>query len=356
MRRERLIQAVFYLIFGLLLILAFFISARLSDEPESRVEKISDFSVMLEGKEISALYCDGSRMWVGCNEGVLVYDAETKTVVDSIDDLEIIYTSGIEQTPDGTVWVGHEEGLTGICSDGSRIEFAYPDIPKGRINTVEWDQTQLWCGSYHGAARLELTKEGWRAVQLYGQEDGLISDSVNVIRSTGGRLWFASYLDHREGGLTIVENGKITCIGIDDGLPHPYVTSLEELPDGWMLAGCGYMETGGLAVLSPDGDSFRVSGCFSREDGIPGEKVRFLYYDQSGFLWITTEYDGVLVIDADGGGLTKPLEGLAYTVEHGLSDNEIKCIAETEEDYWLGGKYGLTLISKAYIQKQMKKE
>lgn len=353
MRKERLIQGVFYLIFGALLMLAFFVSARLSDEPESRVEKISDFSVMLEGKEISALYYDGSRMWVGCNEGILVYDAETKTVVDSIDDLEIIYTSGIEQTPDGTVWVGHEEGLTGIGPDGTRIEFAYPDIPKGRINTVEWDQTQLWCGSYQGAARLELTEDGWKAVQLYGQEDGLISDSVNVIRSAGDKLWFASYLDHREGGITIVGNGEITRIGTGDGLPHPYITSLEELPDGRMLAGCGYMETGGLAVISPDGESFRVSDCFGREDGIPGEKVRYLYCDESGFLWITTEYDGVLVTDIGRGGLQKPLEGLAYTVEHGISDNEIKCIAETEEDYWLGGKYGLTLIGKSYIKEQM---
>ena len=55
-------------------------------------------------------------------------------------------------------------------------------------------------------------------------------------------------------------------------------------------------------------------------------------------------------------GLKKLLSGLIFTMEHGLSDNEIKCMEETEEYYWLGGKYGLTLIRKSYIREQMERE
>lgn len=356
MRKRHVIQILFYLVFGALVILAMVVSGKLSEEQEAAATKISEFSVMLEGREISALYFDGTYMWVGCNDGLLIYDGDTQELIKTIDELEVLYTSGIEQTPDGTVWIGHEEGMTGIGADGERMDFSYPDLPKGRINTVEWDGRQLWCGSYSGAARLVMTDEGWSAVQLYGAADGLISDSVNAIRKNGDELWFASYLDHRSGGLTIMENDRITCIGTEEGLPHPYVTSLQVLPDGAVLAGCGYMESGGLAMVVKEQGSYQVKEVFDDLDGIPGEKVRYLYYDENGYLWITTEYDGILIVDFEKNGLEAPLAGLTYTVDHGLSDNEIKCIAETADAYWLGGKYGLTLINKSYIEEQMREE
>ena len=35
------------------------------------------------------------------------------------------------------------------------------------------------------------------------------------------------------------------------------------------------------------------------------------------------------------------------TEESGLSDNEIKCITKAEGYYWLGGKYGLTVVPES---------
>lgn len=354
MKRKYLMQVLLYGAFALLVLFAVFVSGKLTEGGEKRIEPIPEFSVMLEGKEISALYYDTDHMWVGCNDGIYLFDHLTMEILQVVDDLQLVYTSAMVQTPDGTVWVGHEHGLTGFTAEGERVEFRYPEIPKGRVNAVEWDGENLWCGTYHGAARMKKNADGWCSIEYLDQSQGLISDSVNVIKQIGDELWFASYLDHQNGGLTI-KGKNVLQIGVDDGLIHPYITSLQEVGEGKVLAGCGYMRTGGLALLEKHEGIYAVTQTFEKEDGLPGEKVRYLYEDENGYLWITTEYDGILIVNQSKDGLTKPLKGLYYTVEHGLSDNEIKCIAESEENYWLGGKYGLTIISKEYINEQMKK-
>lgn len=259
----------------------------------------------------------------------------------------MVYSAGMIMTPDGSMWIGHEDGLTRIDEYGNRSEYRAPDIPKGRVNTVEWDREAVWIGTYSGAAKLEPCENGWEVTEIHNRATGLVSDSVNVIRSVDDTLWFASYLDTKNGGITIVSDRGRQTITVEDGLPHPYVTSLLPLSDGRMLAGCGYMNTGGLAVIAGEDSVYRVAETYGKEEGLPGEKIRFLYQDASGYLWITTEYDGIVIINP------KTSKSLYFTEEHGLSDNEIKCMTESEEYYWLGGKYGLTVIPKEEIQMRM---
>lgn len=316
-------------------------------EKEDDSLRIASFQVLQQGEEISAVCFDKERVWVGGNDGIRLYDPVTRKVVQTVDGVEMIYSAGMLQTPDGSMWIGHEDGLTRIDEFGSRSEYRAPDIPKGRVNTVEWDQEAVWIGTYSGAAKLEPGENGWEVTEIRNRAAGLVSDSVNVIRSVGDTLWFASYLDTKNGGITIVSDRGSQTITVEDGLVHPYVTSLLPLADGRMLAGCGYMNTGGLAVIAGEDGVYQVTETYGKEDGLPGEKIRFLYQDAFGYLWITTEYDGIVIFNP------KTSKSLYFTEEHGLSDNEIKCMTETEEAYWLGGKYGLTVIPKEEIQMRM---
>ena len=124
---------------------------------ENRDESVpwrEDFTILKSGEEISALYYDGENVWVGCNDGVYVYNADTREEIKYYGGLNLIYSAGITKSSDGTVWIGHEDGLTGLQEngDGDRLEFSYPDIPKGRVNTVEWEGKRLRVGTYHSAA------------------------------------------------------------------------------------------------------------------------------------------------------------------------------------------------------------
>lgn len=135
--------------------------------------------------------------------------------------------------------------MTGLQEngDGDRLEFSYPDIPKGRVNTVEWDGERLWVGTYHGAASLIRSPSGWKVESIYNSSNGLCSDSVNVIKSTGHSLWFASYLDHKNGGISIWDNDGTHFITVADGLPMHMLPrcNISEMkkcwlePDTWMM-------------------------------------------------------------------------------------------------------------------------
>ncbi len=335
-------------------ILVFFAVAKImTDRASDTSEQIRDDIIILEpDREISALYERDGRVYVGTDKGVGIYDEDTLQCVSRIGDLNLIYSAGITGTPDGCIFIGHEKGLTCIYPDGSREEFSHPDIPDGRVNTVCFDGENIWCGTYDGAAVLRLSDGKWSIDRLLSSKTGLICDSVNAILPVGDDMIIGSYLETDHGGISVLyEDGQIDYIGISEGLPHPYVTSLAALGNGTVLVGCGYMTDGGLAVLKKDNGSYRISGTYTKDDGLPGEKIRSIYTDDRCVI-ISTEYDGVEIIDLKNteNGSVEQFEdndlknGTYLREENGLSNNEIKCIIRAGDYYWMGSKYGLDLI------------
>lgn len=350
MKKKRVLNIAANIIFAVLIVIAFLCAGRVTQKKDSGIVK-QNFTILEKDAEISALFYDGQDVWVGTNEGVIVYDAETLEVVNTIGDLQLVYSAGITSSADGSIWIGHEKGLTQIDSAGQRTDYQYPDVPKGRVNTVLYDGERIWCGTYNGAAVLEPGKEvspnkKWQTEQFLDRDSGLCSDSVNVIIRVREGILIGSYLDTINGGLTFLsDTGEIQTMGLEQGLPHPYITSLLELPSGEVLVGTGYMEDGGLAVLSYDSGEYRVVDTLNVESGMPGEKIRSLFYSNHT-IWITTEYDGILMIAEEDFWNRDFEQGTYLKQENGLSDNEIKCIVESDKYSWLGGKYGLTLIPK----------
>ena len=51
-------------------------------------------------------------------------------------------------------------------------------------------------------------------------------------------------------------------------------------------------------------------------------KVRALFNDSDGRLWITTETDGLIILDSPEALANRPLEGTLIRKENGLSDDE----------------------------------
>lgn len=312
-----------------------------SDASDSETEQLQDFLILEPNEEISALYADEQgQVYVGTNHGIHIYDASSKEIISKIDNIRMVYTASIIGDGKGGVWVGHEGGLTHIRKGGEQELFAYPELPEGRVNAIAERDGRIYCGTYNGAAVLTETDGVWSVSEQLDQASGLLCDSVNVILPVEHGLLLGSYLAS-DGGVTVLaDDGIISYVEASSGLPHPYVTSALQLEDGTVLLGMGYMRDGALAELIPEGDSYRVGHVYTKADGLPGEKVRYLFEDDDS-IWITTEYDGVVIRD-------KQTEQTKYlTEESGLSDNEIKCITKAEGYYWLGGKYGLTVVPES---------
>ena len=106
------------------------------------------------------------------------------------------------------------------------------------------------------------------------------------------------------------------------------------------------MMYGGLSLAEKLDGKWRIKNNLDQNDGIPGMKIRTLFLDSAGRLFITTETDGLILLSSPDELNTTPLNGTVIKQENGLADNEIKCIIECENCYFLGGKYGLTRWDK----------
>jgi ligand-binding sensor domain-containing protein len=259
----------------------------------------------------------------------------------------MIYSAMIVQTPDGTVWAGHNDGLTAFDADGSEIcTFGAPEIPGGRVNALLATENGLWCGSQEGAAYLTSEKGEWTVEEILTTENGLAESVVQVITQVGDEIWFGSYLGEDRGGISIRGADGWSYLSTEDGIPHRYINAILALSEDRVLIGSGQLIQGGLSLAKRGPEGWYIAENWNQEDGIPGMKVRWLYQDSAGRLWITTEADGLLILDSPEALGARPLEGEVLTQASGLMDNEVKCLVECENCFFLGGKYGMTRFDK----------
>lgn len=335
-----------YMLLGCIVVVCLVIYVRRqAKEPESA--PLAGFEVFCSGEEISALLPVDDCLWVGGRDGVKRLDIRTGEVLDYMaEDLELIYAAEMIRDEDGAVWIGHNTGVTILTTDGKRTDFKAPELTGGRVNTLLCVGEQLWVGTMEGANFLEMRDGRWEVTEKYTKENGLIANPVNVLTYREGELWFGSYLDNAPGGISIRTYDGWQYLTVEEGLAHPYINAILPLEEKILVA-CGQLTAGGLNQIEAVADGFVVTDSFGIQDGIPGEKVRWLYLDSNDYLWITTESDGLLLTKESS--LEHPIEGELLTLEHGLSDNEIKSIVETENYYFLAGRYGLTRIDKQAV-------
>lgn len=233
--------------------------------------------------------------------------------------------------------IGSDTGIAEFEKD-CRIRSELDNQLKDRhVRVIFTDkEDKIWVGTFLGA----VCEDG----RILDQKNGLISDMVNfMLHTSDGSLWLGSYVAP-QGGISVYKGGKT------DTFPNPAhrnITAMVELSKDYVLTGGGIYDKGGGNLFKKTKDGWEIIQEISKKDGLPGEKIRSLYLDQSGHLWIGTEYDGLGIYDIeykDGNILLKPL--IFLKKKDGLADDEIKMIKEDELNYYIGTFGGLSVISK----------
>ena len=244
MRKRRIVVNSAFLIFALALTALLVWRAREGQEDEA-ASPLEGVRVFCEGEEISALYLaqDGS-LWVGGRDGVKSLDVETGQVTGYVaEDLELIYAAEICRSFEGSVWIGHNQGVSVLYPDGAREDYEAPLLTGGRVNAVLCHGQEVLVGTMEGGNRFVLRDGRWQLSEQYDQEKGLLANPVNVIAAQGGTLWFGSYLANQPGGISILEeDGKggrhWQYLTTGEGLAHPYINAILLLEDRALVA-CG---------------------------------------------------------------------------------------------------------------------
>jgi ligand-binding sensor domain-containing protein len=315
-------------------------------------------------REVSALAEWAGLIWAGGSDGLLALDPATgEPVPEAVASLEgaasLRYVSSLLVDREGRLWVGHEAGLT-VCEGATgappRTYTEADGLPHPWVRCLlEESGGRVWAGTFHGAAAIH---EG--RVTVLDSAGGLLVDEVNVVfQDSSGGLWFGSAAAPR-GGLSLLVGGEWRYMTVDDGLPHNNINALIEDNNGAVWVATGFYDRGGVARLlgaggegggeaREGGGGWVVAGTWDRSTGMPGAKGRSLFQARDGSLWLGTEYDGVLRLDAPpaSGGYPTELQGRVFNDTNGLAHNEVKAmLQDTEGNLWLATHDGVTRIAR----------
>lgn len=325
-----------------------------SERRELEAMKLEGINVYLDDYEISALVVEGDIAYVGGKDGIYIISIESGEIIETLStDLSLVYTASMIMSSDHKLWVGHDSGLS-VMNNETWIHYQTPDIPKGRCNKILEVKDTIYAGFQEGLVKFHRNSEGEYDIdQILTKEEGLAENNVNAIYMDDvNQLWLGSYLSNQVGGLSILSNNEFSYISTDEGLTHKYVTDIKGFDfegELYTLVGCGHLTSGGLNLFKLDAQGNNLISTFNIDDGIPGEKVRYIYISDMDDIWITTESDGLMITSKEA-LVNNQLEGIYLDKISGLSDNEIKIVGENESYYILGGRFGITTIKKDLIK------
>ena len=334
------------------------------------VRNASGFLTLLPEEDIEGFAEYSGRMYAVGSRGLFELDGTSFSPIRHVPiSSRLQYAKAILSDEVGSLWMACVNGVLRYWPETGEETWwtARNGLPDNRVNTLFRDSAgRVWAGTWGGA--------GWfdgNSWHVWTESDGLSSDMVNAIaEDKDGGLWFGAY-NVRDGVLSILPDARLCLtrslaprnwqyLTLDDGIPHASITALLADEDGAMWVGTGFLNAGGACRVIQREGRWEVSLVFHRSasqagdllqignrsipvaGGLVGEKVRSLYRDTSGILWLGSEYDGLTMLSGTG------LSGYVcscLTTETGLGNAEIK---KTYEDgkgnIWLATKAGVTVI------------
>ena len=299
------------------------------------VKTPTGWRVVSEAGQVFALALDKDIVWAGGKSGVYKIDRRTGTLIEHIPlGAELALVRSLAVAPDGTVWIGHMNGLTSLSGSQSRTYSDHDGLPGQRVNALLVDRNVLWVGTARGLATFENGKLSPSTLT-----SKLATPVVNVLfKDVSGNLWVGS-TSTPNGGTTVLEGENAIILNVKSGLSHPYIQGITQDDSGTVWVATGQYNDGGVSSFVKGSKGWKVDQVLHKASGLAGEKARSLAVDHAGNLWIGSESDG-LAIRHDG-------STTVLSTADGLPHNEVTCIRVDQDDnVWLGTLRGVVRISK----------
>ncbi|MEE4114919.1 MAG: two-component regulator propeller domain-containing protein [Marinilabiliaceae bacterium] len=241
-----------------------------------------------------------------------------------------VYT--ILQDRNDYVWLGTDSGLDRF--DGLNIESITPEngIWHGGVYSIfEDSQGLIWFGHLDGKISY-YNGINYRAVDFDTLE---ISGDITSIFEYQGRLWFTTYAEGAFSFLFDEISGSITSYrqyigkdGLSDLVSKSYID-----PDGNLYC----ITDAGIKIFDNENDVFRIF----KPEGLSNHfSTITMLIDSKGTLWVGTNYDGLMRVDAGGA------EPVYYDIRDGLAANQIMSLTEDSRGRLWAGAWngGITVI------------
>ena len=178
--------------------------------------------------------------------------------------------------PAGRTWFAPGQGGLYTLKDG-HIQRALTTVPANDVvYSIAGDGDEIWIGRQRGGLTRLRVQSGTVTSQTYTEADGLAQNSVfAVLKSRDGSVWAGTL----SGGLSRLQNERITTYTAASGLAANTVSSILEARDGTMW----FATSNGLSSLSKN--QWKT---YTARDGLPAANINCLFEDSSGTLWSGT--------------------------------------------------------------------
>jgi len=294
------------------------------------------------------------RFWVGTDNGLFRLEKEHLRRVDATAQIPALAVHAIYEDRQGQIWVGGSRLLR--ISGESTTEFGLSgEAGQRRVKSItETDEGTIWVGTVSGLQRLAGNDHSFHSVPE-------VRGTVRVLRQTSdGTLWIGTI----GRGLLTYRQGRFSRIAAPDPLPSNTVLNLyEDIERNIWIGTQGGMvrliKTPVRTVPLPNGSDsdaetiyqdtngdlwvaavnlFRVhNGKASAYafPGITGVRVRNVFRDREGALWIGTEGKGAF--RRTRGRLSR------YSTEEGLVNNFVRAFLQGRDgSVWIATDEGVS--------------
>ncbi len=169
--------------------------------------------------------------------------------------------------------------------------------------------------------------------EIYNSENGLGTNTIRCITEDSDKnLWFGA----EDYGLVRFDGVNFERFGISNGLTNNTVRDICEDQERNL-----WVATLGGGVCRKNLDKAEDFFCYTTKDGLPHDKVRAVFSDSRGYVWIGTD-GGVSRFDGN--------EFYNFTVDSGLTHNKVLTIYEDNKgNIWFGTQNGACFFDSKKI-------
>jgi len=328
------------------------------------------FSGQSPASGITSLEVDRQQaLWIAASDGLFRLKDGAMVRYTTADGLSSDRPLLVHVAANGNLWVVTQMGLD--LYEKERSVFRNVQSVDG-ISAISTDREgNLWIGYYsEGVARF---RQG--TFVTYTTKDGLSDDQVtSVLQDRAGNIWIGSHQ-----GLDLLKNGKFSSHPIPNRTAHRRINALALDQDGNLWAGTNE----GVFRVQYDprcpAGACQVQFVHIPDAVIPQVRVRVIFGDQNGAIWIGTDLDGLiryqngqstlftekdglahdavrglcqdragnLWIGTRGGGLSRFKDGriTTYTERDGLASNNVQSLyLDRDDTLWIGTRQGVNRL------------
>ncbi|WP_421772974.1 ligand-binding sensor domain-containing protein [Gracilimonas sp.] len=301
--------------------LLYFLPGEVYIEKGGQVSLVPNRKMVAEETYIESYKDSDGNVWLLGNAGSLgVYKNGRIEKFNALDDIKDYYFNGMFEDREGNLWFStNQNGLVSVIKSKVQTLGTPEGLSGDNILAMEKDRAgNYWVGTRgNGLNKIENN----RVVIYKNTQSDIKSNIIQAIEEDAeGNIWVGF---HQEG-VDKLTNGTFRNFEFGNNAEINDVRSIYNDRNNQLWVGT----YGGLIKFNPTAGQQQIFGI---DDGMVGQKIRYITEDADGALWIGTLDGGV--------SRFKDNRFTNYTTENGLSSNNIRSVYVDEQDsktIWVG--------------------